>query len=58
MSKNLLLIKYKFIKSCEKGPINCLCVNYLNFSDKNHFDFYIKCLSKKLSFNVNHIFKK
>lgn len=40
-----LSIKHINIKPCKKGVINCMCVNYLDFSNKNHYNVYEKCLS-------------
>lgn len=38
-------IKHIHIKPCKKGIINCMCVNYLDFKNKYHYDVYKKCLS-------------
>jgi hypothetical protein len=50
-------IKHIHIKPCEKGVINCMCVNYLDFKNKYHYDVYKKCLhidDKKIEYK--HIF--
>ena len=41
-----LSIKNIIINPCSKGPIKCLCVNYLDFSNSNHYYVYKRCLYK------------
>uniref|UniRef100_A0A6C0CXP3 Uncharacterized protein n=1 Tax=viral metagenome TaxID=1070528 RepID=A0A6C0CXP3_9ZZZZ len=41
-----LSIKNIIINPCSKSPIKCLCVNYLDFSNINHYNIYKKCLHK------------
>lgn len=52
------IIKNKIINPCNKGPIKCLCVNYLDFSNSNHYYVYKRCLYKNRQLIKNNILKK
>ena len=39
-------IKYISIMPCKRGIQNCRCVNYLNFTNKYHYNLYKKCLKR------------
>ena len=46
-------IKNINIKPCKKGINNCMCVNYLDFTNKYHYDVYKVCLridNKKIEY--------